>query len=100
MYEQADPLYLRAIDIWEAALGSDHPQVAIGLSNRAELLQNQVRAVRIFQEYSCGAQQIFQVLNKPGGVVGEVDRLEPSEFLAIPPVPIGTSEFILKAIFC
>ncbi|CAN0605829.1 unnamed protein product, partial [Ectocarpus sp. 12 AP-2014] len=37
-YEQADPLYLRAIEIWEAALGPNHPEVASGLNNRAGLL--------------------------------------------------------------
>lgn len=41
-YEQAELLYQRAIAIWEAALGREHPQVAAGLNNRAELLRAQV----------------------------------------------------------
>lgn len=41
-YEEAESLYERAISIWEAALGCDHPQVAVGLFNQAELLSQQV----------------------------------------------------------
>lgn len=48
-YEQADRLYIQAIEILERALGPDHPQVATGLSNRAGLLKSQVRAVRNVQ---------------------------------------------------
>lgn len=43
-YEEAAPLYLRAIEIGEANLGADHPKLATWLSNRAELLEAQVRA--------------------------------------------------------
>ncbi|CAM9696271.1 unnamed protein product [Ectocarpus sp. 12 AP-2014] len=39
--EQADPLNKRALAIWEKSLGSDHPQVATGLNNRAALLELQ-----------------------------------------------------------
>lgn len=45
-YEQAEPLYLRAIKISEAALGPHHPDVAVVLNNRAEMLNVQVRAKR------------------------------------------------------
>ena len=55
-YEEADPLYLRAIEIGEKTLGPDHPDLATRLNNRAWLLKKQVRAVRKFQENSCGAQ--------------------------------------------
>ncbi|CAN0282380.1 unnamed protein product, partial [Scytosiphon promiscuus] len=37
-------------EIWEKALGRDHPTVATVLNNRAELLVSQVRAVRKCQE--------------------------------------------------
>ncbi|CAM9264861.1 unnamed protein product [Ectocarpus fasciculatus] len=42
-YEEADSLYLRAIEIGEATLGPDHPDVATRLNNRAALLTAQVR---------------------------------------------------------
>jgi tetratricopeptide (TPR) repeat protein len=36
-YAQAEPLYKRALAIWEKALGPDHPSVATGLENLAVL---------------------------------------------------------------
>ena len=48
-YDEADPLYLRAIEIGEKTLGPDHPDLATRLNNRARLLESQVRAVRKFQ---------------------------------------------------
>lgn len=44
-YGEADPLYVRAIEIGERALGRDHPDVATGLANRAGLLMAQVGVV-------------------------------------------------------
>ena len=44
-FDEADPLYLRAIEIGEKTLGPDHPDLATLLKNRARLLQQQVRAV-------------------------------------------------------
>ena len=41
-HDEADPLYLEAIEIVEEALGPEHPSLAILLSNRAELLESQV----------------------------------------------------------
>ncbi len=38
-YAQAEPLYLRALAILEKALGPEHPNVASGLENYADLLQ-------------------------------------------------------------
>ncbi|CAN0281775.1 unnamed protein product, partial [Ectocarpus fasciculatus] len=40
-YEEAHPLYLRAIEIGEKTLGPDHPDLAVWLNNRAELLRSQ-----------------------------------------------------------
>ena len=37
-YEEADPLYLRAVAIGEKTLGPDHPTLATTLNNRAGLL--------------------------------------------------------------
>jgi tetratricopeptide (TPR) repeat protein len=36
-YEEAEPLHERSLAIWEEALGSDHPDVAISLNNLALL---------------------------------------------------------------
>lgn len=41
-YTEADPLYLRAIEIRERVLGADHPDLAISLSTRGQLLRAQV----------------------------------------------------------
>ena len=40
-YAQAEPLYKRALAIWEKALGPDHPDVATSLNNLAELYGTQ-----------------------------------------------------------
>ena len=36
-YAQAEPLYRRALAIWERAIGPDHPDVATSLENMAAL---------------------------------------------------------------
>jgi len=40
-YAGAEPLYRRALAIWEKALGPEHPSVATGLNNLAVLLKTQ-----------------------------------------------------------
>ncbi|CAM9130011.1 unnamed protein product [Ectocarpus sp. 8 AP-2014] len=40
-YAEAEPLFERATEIWEKALGPDHPTVANALNNRAGLLYKQ-----------------------------------------------------------
>ncbi len=40
-YAEAEPLYERALAIWEEALGPEHPQVATGLNNLALLYKTQ-----------------------------------------------------------
>jgi tetratricopeptide (TPR) repeat protein len=40
-YDQAEPLYRRAIEIDERGLGRDHPNVATNYNNLAELLRAQ-----------------------------------------------------------
>lgn len=47
-YADADPLYIRAIKIWEAEFGPEHPNVAAALSNRAGLLQSQASSALFF----------------------------------------------------
>ena len=38
-YAEAEPLYQRALGIWETALGPEHPNVASVLENYAVLLR-------------------------------------------------------------
>lgn len=42
-FAEAEPLYARSLEILERTLGSDHPDPAIAVSNRAVLLHQQVR---------------------------------------------------------
>ena len=42
-YEKAEPLYQRALEIREAQLGPEHPDVATSLNNLAELYRLQGR---------------------------------------------------------
>ncbi len=42
-YAQAEPLYQRALAIWEKALGPEHPQVATFLENFGDLLRKMNR---------------------------------------------------------
>lgn len=43
-YEEAEPLYRRALSIAERTLGKDHPVYSTRLGDLAQLLQQQVRA--------------------------------------------------------
>ena len=43
-YTEAEPIYERALAIREKVLGSEHPDVAATLNDRAGLLTSQVRA--------------------------------------------------------
>lgn len=61
-YDQAGPLYKRALAIREKSLGRDHPDMAEPLNNRAVFLHDQVRAFRIFQEIPCGARLHYRVV--------------------------------------
>ena len=54
---------MRAIDIFERTLGTDHPQLAPSLNNRALLLKTRVRIEGLFQEFSWGAH-VSEVLLK------------------------------------
>lgn len=57
--DDAEPLYERATKIREKALGPDHPIVATLLTDRAELLQSQVRTIEDFLLISWGPQLLF-----------------------------------------
>ena len=68
--DEAGPLYDRSLAIREKALGPDHPHVATALNNRAALLRDQVRAMTILQDISCGGRQVwFEGTLQRGGVV-------------------------------
>lgn len=41
-FDEADPLYRRAIEIQQTSLGPDHPNLAVSLNNRGGLLKAQV----------------------------------------------------------
>ena len=43
-YAEAEPLYQRALAIFETALGPEHPDVATSLENYAALLRKTARA--------------------------------------------------------
>lgn len=43
-YEKAEPLHHRAIEITEANVGKDHPQLSVHLNNVVVLLEKRVRA--------------------------------------------------------
>lgn len=45
MYAEAEPRYLRSMEITEKTLGPDHPSTASSLSNLAVLFTVQVRVV-------------------------------------------------------
>lgn len=47
---EADALFKRAIEIGEKSLGSDHPDLAVWLHNRAWVLTRQVRTIVTFQK--------------------------------------------------
>jgi tetratricopeptide (TPR) repeat protein len=42
-YTEAEPLYKRALAIWEKALGPDHPELAQSLNNLSVVYQDQGR---------------------------------------------------------
>ena len=48
-YAEAEPLYQRALAIWEKALGPEHPNVATSLENYAALLRNMNREAEAVQ---------------------------------------------------
>ena len=48
-YTEAEPLYQRALAIWEKALGPEHPNVATSLENYAALLRNMNREAEAVQ---------------------------------------------------
>lgn len=50
MYDKAEPLYTKAAEIGEKALGPSHPELALQLSNQGALLKRQVGAVGTLHE--------------------------------------------------
>lgn len=58
--EEADLLYERVVMIWEAGLGTDHPNVALALNERAVLWASQVRVERSVQDICQGPQRVVE----------------------------------------
>jgi tetratricopeptide (TPR) repeat protein len=56
-YAQAEPLFQRALAIWEKALGPQHPNVATALENCARLLREMKRGAAA-RELEARAQAI------------------------------------------
>lgn len=69
-YVEAEPLLARATAIWEKVLGSEHVDVAIALTNSAEILREQVRPSGNASMFGWGfdtiARRLFQ---RPSGIV-------------------------------
>ena len=58
-YDEAQPLYRKAIEIGEKTLGKDHPDVATRYNNLADLLQEQVILFVIFRSITTGRYGAF-----------------------------------------
>ena len=56
-YGEADPMYRRAIAIWEKAVGQDHPSVATGLNNLAAVCVN----MKKYSEAETLLQRSFEI---------------------------------------
>ncbi len=90
LYNEAEPMYRRALKIDEASLGPDHPDVAIRLNNLAELLRvtNRLseaepmlrRVVEIFEK-SLGKNHpnVAAALNNLAQLLKSTDRLSEAE---------------------
>jgi serine/threonine protein kinase len=51
LYSEAEPLFQRALVIWESTLGPDHPDVGIALHNPGNLYRNQGKVERAQRHY-------------------------------------------------
>lgn len=66
-YTEAESLYVRALNIGERTLGSDHPEFARWLVNRASSLEKQVRPCSTFQDASRdGMPDVIVLVGLPG----------------------------------
>ncbi len=64
-YAEAEPLYKRSLEIWEKALGKEHPHVAAALNNLALLYYKQEK----YQEAAEMFERAIAIMKKkfPGG---------------------------------
>jgi len=89
-HAEAEPLFQRAIEIWEKVHGLEHPLVAKGLSNWAGVLKEQVRA----------ASQIFSGILLPftncAGIIGE--KSPPSPGLVNGPVETWMNHHVCSGV--
>ena len=63
-YKEAEPLYQRALEIYERVLGSDHPDTATTLSNLADLYDCQGRYEKAESLYQRALEILIKVLGK------------------------------------
>ena len=50
-YDEAEPLYVRALAIWEKVLGADHPDTAESCNNLAALYYSQVSGMHMHKHF-------------------------------------------------
>ncbi len=72
-YAEAEPLYKRALTIWEKAVGADSPDVALGLNNLAALYDAQGRYAEAEPEASaiseeCASRERCRGISWPSGL--------------------------------
>lgn len=70
-------LYERASDVTEEGLGSERPELAVLLINRAKMLEQQARAIGLVQERGFCAFRILLCSATQGGINSEKGRSEP-----------------------
>ena len=61
-YDESDLLFKRALEVWESALGSNHPKIAVGRSNLAALYRLQ----GFFAEAEWYFQRALRIWDKSG----------------------------------
>ena len=64
LYDRAEPLYLRALEIRERALGKDHPSVAMTLNNLAGLYEAQRLYDRALTYFQTSVERQYNFLRK------------------------------------
>src|SRR5262249_22965595 len=86
-YDEAPPLYQKALRIWEGALGKEHPDTANGYNNVASCLEGlgrRAEALRLFQQ-SLRGQEAARVLRAASGFdrAQQARGISPREALAV-----------------
>jgi tetratricopeptide (TPR) repeat protein len=91
-YSQAEPLYKRALAIWEKTFGTSHPRVATSLSNLAGLYMSQghyaqaeplfKRSLAIFEKiFGTDHPNVATILENLAGVYRKANRTSEAQEL-------------------